>query len=114
MGPAETPYAGGVFFLDIVFPPDYPFKPPIINFTTKIYHCNVNATGGICIDILKELWSPALTINKVLLSVSFEMCVFNIHLNIYHIYYIISSLQSYLFSCPCKSQPTLRTFHIIN
>ena len=65
IGPSESPYEGGVFVLDLKFPADYPFKPPRVQFITKIYHCNVNKIGGICLDILKDLWSPALTIAKV-------------------------------------------------
>mmetsp|Transcript_1172 Transcript_1172/g.3073 ORF Transcript_1172/g.3073 Transcript_1172/m.3073 type:complete len:149 (+) Transcript_1172:86-532(+) len=70
MGPADSPYAGGIFRLDIHFPQDYPFKPPKVQFTSKIYHCNVNKNGAICLDILNSQWSPALTIAKVLLSIS--------------------------------------------
>ena len=69
MGPDNSPYQGGIFYLKIDFPADYPFKPPKVRFTTKIYHCNINATGGICLDILKDEWSPALTISQVLLSI---------------------------------------------
>jgi len=69
MGPAGSPYAGGVFFLDIHFPQEYPFKPPKVVYRTKIYHCNINSSGAICLDILKDNWSPALTISKVLLSI---------------------------------------------
>ena len=68
-GPSDSPYAGGVFKVNIQFPADYPFKPPRILFTTKIYHPNINAQGFICLDILKQNWSPALTISKVLLSI---------------------------------------------
>jgi len=70
LGPEGTPYAGGVFTLVIQFPTDYPFKPPKVAFTTKVYHPNINAQGGICLDILKDQWSPALSIGKVLLSIS--------------------------------------------
>jgi ubiquitin-conjugating enzyme E2 D/E len=70
VGPEGSPYSGGVFEVDIHFPTDYPFKPPKITFKTKIFHPNINAHGGICLDILKDQWSPALTITKVLLSIS--------------------------------------------
>lgn len=69
MGPENCPYEGGVFQLKIAFPQEYPFKPPKIQFVTKVYHCNINDQGGICLDILKDNWSPALTISKVLLSI---------------------------------------------
>jgi len=74
MGPDDSPYAGGVFFLDIHFPADYPFKPPKVHFTTRIYHCNINSNGGICLDILKDQWSPALTIKTALLSLQALLC----------------------------------------
>ncbi|EAR99310.1 ubiquitin-conjugating enzyme (macronuclear) [Tetrahymena thermophila SB210] len=70
MGPEDSPYAGGVFLLNIIFPNDYPFKPPRVSFQTRIYHPNINSNGSICLDILKDQWSPALTISKVLLSIS--------------------------------------------
>ena len=73
-GPQNSPYEGGVFSLKITFPQDYPFRPPVCIFETKIYHCNVNDDGGICLDILKDNWSPALTISKVLLSLSSLLC----------------------------------------
>lgn len=69
MGPPDSPYQGGVFFLTIHFPTDYPFKPPKLAFTTRIYHPNINSNGSICLDILRSQWSPALTISKVLLSI---------------------------------------------
>ncbi|RYR27564.1 hypothetical protein Ahy_B01g051582 [Arachis hypogaea] len=120
MGPADSPYTGGVFLVSIHFPPDYPFKPPkeildkaqvelwlarqpttllkspivaqvlsfvflfyypshpfhlfahaqkTVAFRTKVFHPNINSNGSICLDILKEQWSPALTISKVLLSI---------------------------------------------
>ncbi|GAY51386.1 hypothetical protein CUMW_133810 [Citrus unshiu] len=102
MGPPDSPYAGGVFLVSIHFPPDYPFKPPkissllylwmgtyldsehtdlensydlnmlVVAFRTKVFHPNINSNGSICLDILKEQWSPALTISKLSWSYAFS------------------------------------------
>ncbi|MCJ1281775.1 Ubiquitin-conjugating enzyme E2 D1 [Xylographa opegraphella] len=69
-GPPGTPYDGGIFYLWIKFPTDYPFNPPKIRVLTKIYHPNIGPDGHIWLDVLREMWSPALTISHVLLSIS--------------------------------------------
>jgi len=68
-GPPDSPYEGGKFYLQVDFTEDYPFKPPIIQFKTKVYHCNIDNDGKICLDILKSAWSPALSMTKVFLSI---------------------------------------------
>ena len=68
-GPEESPYEGGNFQLSIEFPKDFPFKPPKVEFTTKVYHPNVKSTGTICLDILKDAWSPDITVSKILLAI---------------------------------------------
>lgn len=69
-GPKDSPYDGGVFLLLINFPENYPFKPPQITFQTKIFHPNISSnSGAICLDILQNNWSPALTLTKTLLSI---------------------------------------------
>jgi ubiquitin-conjugating enzyme E2 N len=68
-GPSDSPYENGVFQLELFLPSDYPMAPPKVRFLTKIYHPNVDKLGRICLDILKDKWSPALQIRTVLLSI---------------------------------------------
>lgn len=74
-GPGDTCYQGGTFIVDIEIPSDYPFKPPKMKFDTKMWHPNVSSqTGAICLDILKNEWTPALTIRTALISLQALMC----------------------------------------
>lgn len=54
IGPPGSSYNYGVYLISINFPRDYPFKPPKIRYITPIYHCNVNSSGNVCIDILRD------------------------------------------------------------
>ena len=58
VGPVDTPYAGGMFFLTADFPESYPQVKPEIRFINKIYHLNVREKDGhICISTLNQ-WVP--------------------------------------------------------
>ena len=64
----DCPYQGGIYNIEIICPADYPFRPPKATIMTQIFHPNIDDTGKVCLDILKDAWSPALTIQKVGLS----------------------------------------------
>ncbi|KAF9063295.1 ubiquitin-conjugating enzyme/RWD-like protein [Rhodocollybia butyracea] len=74
-GPEDTPYQGGHFEVDIIIPDSYPFQPVKMKFITKVYHPNVSsASGAICLDILKDAWSPVLTLKSTLISLQSLLC----------------------------------------
>lgn len=81
-GPPNTMYQGGYFKAVINFPHNYPYSPPSVKFSTKMYHPNVYANGDLCISILHppvddphsgelpcERWNPTQNVRTILLSV---------------------------------------------
>jgi ubiquitin-conjugating enzyme E2 D/E len=69
LGPIDSPYEGGLFYVSIEFNENYPFSPPICKFMTYVYHPNIDRYGNICLDILKNNWTPAISVSKLLISI---------------------------------------------
>lgn len=68
-GPKDTIWESGTFELQINFPSEYPFKPPVIKFLTPMYHPNISTKGGICLDVLLNNWVPSFNISSILVSI---------------------------------------------
>lgn len=68
-GPENTPYAGGLYECNITISENYPLNPPKFKFKTKIFHPNISVDGDVCIDILKNQWSPVLNIGNIMVSI---------------------------------------------
>lgn len=72
LGPKSSPYEKGTFKLVITIPQRYPFEPPLIKFTTPVYHPNIDKGGRICMDMLKMppkgTWLPTITLETLLVS----------------------------------------------
>lgn len=68
-GPPDSCYAGMKFELSMEFPANYPFAPPTMLFKTPIYHPNIDMSGRICLDLLKDKWSAVVTVEGLLLCI---------------------------------------------
>jgi len=55
--------------LVLEFPNGYPYKAPTVKFETPCYHPNVDGSGNICLDILKDKWSALYDVRTILLSI---------------------------------------------
>ena len=68
-GPSETVFEDGTFKLVLQFTEEYPNKPPQVKFQSKMFHPNIYADGGICLDILQNKWSPTYDVSAILTSI---------------------------------------------
>ncbi|KAJ3647542.1 hypothetical protein Zmor_019413 [Zophobas morio] len=69
MGPKDTVYDNLKFKLSLQFPNSYPYTAPVVKFITPCFHPNVDTSGNICLDILKEKWSALYDVRTILLSI---------------------------------------------
>jgi len=73
-GPEDTPWDGGTFKLTLEFAEDYPNKAPVVKIVSPMFHPNVYADGGICLDILQNQWSPIYDVSAILTSIRSLLC----------------------------------------
>ncbi|KAI5474336.1 hypothetical protein MNV49_003528 [Pseudohyphozyma bogoriensis] len=68
-GPPDTPYFDGTFTINVSIPASYPSQPPKMTVQDRIFHPNIHIkTGEVCLDILKDQWSPVWTIASACLA----------------------------------------------
>eukprot|EP01125_Pyxidicula_operculata_P019779 TRINITY_DN719_c0_g1_i4.p1 TRINITY_DN719_c0_g1~~TRINITY_DN719_c0_g1_i4.p1 ORF type:complete len:360 (+),score=101.49 TRINITY_DN719_c0_g1_i4:1498-2577(+) len=81
-GPPGTPFEGGIFQMEMKFPPEFPMQPPALKFVHEFWHPNVYPDGRVCISILhppgedmmsgerpEERWLPVHSVQTIVLSV---------------------------------------------
>jgi ubiquitin-conjugating enzyme E2 G1 len=80
LGPHNTPFEGEMLYGNIIFPHNFPNEPPVVQFTSKLYHPNIYGDGKVCMSILhdartenfydkaEEKWLPVHTIQSIVLS----------------------------------------------
>ncbi|XP_055938763.1 ubiquitin-conjugating enzyme E2 J2-like [Argiope bruennichi] len=67
LGPEDTPYKGGVYHGKLVFPGEFPFKPPSIYMITPNgrFKCNTRLCLSIS-DFHPDTWNPAWSVSTIL------------------------------------------------
>lgn len=68
-GPHDTVYTGQTYRLSLEFASSYPYSAPTVKFITPCFHPNVDLSGAICLDILKDKWSALYDVRTILLSI---------------------------------------------
>ncbi|KAM0788527.1 SUMO conjugating enzyme Hus5 [Microbotryomycetes sp. NB124-2] len=70
-GKEGTIWAEGLYKMQMIFPEDYPSKPPKCKFTPPLFHPNVYPSGTVCLSILNEekSWKPSITVKQIVLSI---------------------------------------------
>ncbi|KAL2891687.1 ubiquitin-conjugating enzyme [Ceratocystis lukuohia] len=65
-----APGTEGRWLLSIEVPSQYPLQPPKVTFITQIVHPNVAIPSGeICLDLLKDAWTPQYTLVEVIKAI---------------------------------------------
>ena len=129
-GPPNTLYQGGYFKSMIKFPHDYPYSPPTVRFSTKMWHPNIYENGDVCISILhppvddptntelpSEKWNPAQNVRwsrKFFICISkfsiVERCLF-FKQNCYDEHYILAEWAQHVFSSQCGRLGHVQAVH---
>lgn len=79
VGPKDTAYETQKYKLHLHFPNSYPYSAPVVKFITPCFHPNIDMSGNICLDILKEKWSALYDVRTILLSIQSLLCEPNIN-----------------------------------
>ena len=82
VGPSETPYFGGFYFFEFIYPIDYPHSPPKVKYYTNEnnvrFNPNLYACGKVCVSLLNtwqgEQWTSCQSISTVLLTLCILLC----------------------------------------
>jgi ubiquitin-conjugating enzyme E2 Z len=82
IGPSDTPYFGGYYLFEFIFPTNYPHSPPTVKYRTNgnniRFNPNLYVCGKVCVSLLNtwkgDQWTSCQTISSILLTLSTLLC----------------------------------------